>query len=357
MSVQEGAMMVEGIGGGLPHTSHAGIDLGGTRARMRYVDPNTGEIANVETRCEQYASLDDVLRGCFELAGCVPRTLVAGVAGRVLPGGDVHVTNQPSWPIFRNDEFSAAHGIDVRVVNDLVATAMGTGRPDDDGFLPLLPGAHGLESAARLVVAIGTGVGAAVVDADGTVRSTEAGHVPWQPISADEADLLRYVRASSSAEVVTVEQVLGGLEGFRHLYGFLRTRRDDAPELRTGSGTDAEIGPLVTAAACAGDEFCRELLFLYGGILGQFLRGLLLVSLPEGAEIWLGGSVLQAPDVAELLVAESSFQERMISPGARHADLLARVPVLLITDQDVAVRGAFAHSRPSRPSRSGRSHG
>ncbi|WP_165965936.1 glucokinase [Actinomadura sp. 7K534] len=338
-------MTAEDAGIDLLYTSHAGIDIGGTRARMRYVDPRTGEIRHVETRCGQYASLDDVLRACFALAGCVPRRLVAGVAGRVLPGGDVHVTNQPSWPVFSKDAFAAAHGIDLRIVNDLVATAMGTAGLDENGYRPLLPGEDRAAATARLVVAIGTGVGAAIVDADGNVRSSEAGHVPWQPVSGVEAELLRFVRASTSAPVVTVEQVLGGLDGFRHLYDFLRARRGTAPELRTG-GADAEIGPLITAAACAGDEFCRELLALYGGILGQFLRGLLLVSLPEGAEIWLGGSVLQAPRVADLLMAETPFRERMVSRGAQHADLMRRVPVLLITAPDVAVQGAFAHSRP-----------
>ncbi|TYB44225.1 hypothetical protein FXF69_25075 [Actinomadura chibensis] len=352
MNGPEGVAMTartDGPGRGLPRTGGAGVDVGGTKAHMRYPDPRTGEVRSVETRCEEYDSLDDLLRGCFRLAGCVPRALVAGVAGRVLPDGDVHLTNRPAWPVFRRAEFGAAHGVDVAVVNDLVATAIGAGELGGDGYRALLPDVPRLGGAARAVVAIGTGVGAAVVDADGGVRSSEAGHVSWQPVTDDEAALLRFVRAASGGPVVTVEQVLGGLAGFRHLYDFLSGRRDPGPGLRERVAARAagggELGPVLTAAAAAGDGFARELLALYGGILGQFLRDLLLVSHPEGAEVWLGGSVLQAPGIGELLVSETPFRERMVCRGAQHADMLGRIPVLLITDRHVAAKGAYARSR------------
>jgi glucokinase len=321
----------------------AGIDVGGTKIQMCYGDPD--DPRQVEVRCDEYASLEAALSDCLQRAGGVPRTLVAGVAGRVLPGGDVQVTNRPGWPVFRRAAFAEYLRNELVVVNDLVAMAVGTGGLGAAGYRLLLPELPRPDGRARVVVAIGTGVGVAVVDAHGTVHATEAGHIPWQPITTVEQDLLSFLRRRIPSEVITVEQVLGGLDGFRHLYDHLVTRREP-PVRQDGRIIAADgipPGPAITAAALAGEELSRELVRIYAGILGQFLRTLMLTLLPEGGEVWLGGSVLQAPGLCDLLMADGILRERFVSAGTRHDDLLARTPLVLIRDRAVAARGALIY--------------
>lgn len=259
--------------------------------------------------------------------------------------GDVMMTNLPHWPVFRRSEFAARTGIRLTVVNDMMATVAGI---EDSAIIPLTPDTTVPTNPSRLAVSVGSGVGSALMDATGATHPAESGHVPWQPVTATEHDYLSHLQEHHPGVTVSVEQAISGLLGFNAMFDFMSARVPPADTIRaevmTARGESRGIGPAITAGAVAGDRCCREILNLFGAIFGQYLRLLSLVCLagPEGGAVYLTSSVLQAPGVAELLMTRTPLAERFIGDGMVHADMMRQVPIFLIVDPHVAVKGAFA---------------
>ena len=330
----------------LPRTDVAGIDAGGTKTHMRYADPASGSIRCVQARSADYDSLEDLFYACFHQAGYVPRALVAGVAGRPGANGDVRITNHPQWPVFRRESFAQDLGIDLTTLNDMAVAAIGIGELAESEYQLLTPGEGPAPDAAKLIVSVGTGVGSALLERDGNVRPAESGHVSWQAVTSLEDDYLRSLQRLHPGVPVSVEWSIGGLRGFDRMYDFMSSRKKPSPYIQEHVDRYRRehrgIGPVITSAAVGGDGCFREIMRLLGAVLGQFIRNMVLTCLSQGGSVWLMSGVLQAPGVCEMLVDETDFLDRLISTGAEHTDLMHRIPVYLITDRQVAVRGAFA---------------
>jgi glucokinase len=329
----------------------AGIDAGGTKAHMRYVNPADGTTTDLHVRSADHDSLADVFLACFRLANRTPRILVAGVAGRPRRDGSVRITNRPTWPLFRPDDFARKHSLNITIVNDMVATSAAIPLLQTSDYQLLTPKVGRPLSPANLIVSVGTGVGSALAGIDGNFTAAESGHITWQPITPIEHDYFAFLQDIYPGRSISVEQAVGGSIGFDHMYDFMRDRFipdryiqehvDDYRRLHQG------LGPVITGGAAAGDKCCREIMALFGGLLGQYIRNLALTGLCEadGGSIWLTSGVLQARNVCEMLMDEGTFYERFIGSGTQHADLMKLIPIYLITDKFVAVRGAFTLAR------------
>ncbi|RCH67776.1 hypothetical protein DT019_16150 [Streptomyces sp. SDr-06] len=345
---------------GLPRTEIAGIDAGGTKTHMRFLDPDTGEIRHVQARSADYDSLEHLFYGCFDMAGCLPRSLVAGVAGRPGRDGDVRITNHPQWPTFRRRAFAADLGMELVTINDMVATTAGVADLDKTDWVALTPQVPTHPGPALLAVSVGTGVGSASVDRAGQARPAESGHVAWQPVTVLEEDYLRSLQRLRPGIPISVELSIGGLRGIDHMYDFMTTRKKPGPYIQEHVDRFRRehrgIGPVITAAAVGGDACCREIMRLFGAILGQFLRNIVLTCMSEGGSVWLTSGVLQAPGVCDLLISDTAFLERFVAMGAEHAELMREIPLYAVTDRQVAVRGAFALTRRSAEQESAALH-
>ncbi|GAA3148814.1 glucokinase [Nonomuraea roseoviolacea] len=357
-------------------TGLAGVDAGGMTVLVRHEPTGEPTGETIGFRGADFGSLDALLHHCLTMIGRTPQMLVAGVAGQPRPNGDVRVTNRPDWPVFRRDRFAATYGIRVETVNDMEAMAAGVGELDESGHQRLTaaaspePGAEpgpgpgeAADGRARLVVAVDSGVGVGHLDPHGRPHGTEGGHIPWQPRTRRESDYLAWLRGHrtgspapgahasppGSAGAVSVEESISGSRGFTHLYDFVALSIDPAPLLAAGveraRSERLGIAPLVIAGALAGDEFCVQVMRLFGGILGQFLRSMALVTLGRGGSVWLCGSVLRAPGVADFLMADGCLTAAFRPAGAEHADLMDAIPIHLVHDREIGVRGALALGR------------
>ncbi|WP_409237196.1 glucokinase [Streptomyces sp. PA5.6] len=328
-------------------TAVAAFDVGGTNSRLRGGWAGEPEYGEWKVRTADFPSLGDLVTASLGEAGLRPEAVVLAVAGRVPAHGNVQMTNLPHWPLFERDVFAAEHGIRLRVVNDMTATAHGMADLAPDEVRPLTHHDAASRADELLAVSVGSGVGSALLDGHGTVRTSESGHVTWQPVDDAEAGYLAFLRAGSAGleGVVTVEESIGGLRGFDRMYDYVCSAAPPAPalhaEVAEARRTGAAVAPLITAAALAGDPRARDVVRLFAALFGQYLRGLVLVCMPAGGVVTLTSGVLQAPGVAEFLCAETAFLDRFISPGACHHDLLAEVPVRLALDPLVGVRGAY----------------
>src|SRR5829696_4016522 len=108
------------------------------------------------------------------------------------------------------------------------------------------------------------------------------------------------------------------------MYEFIRGRKKPGPYIEKHveryRSEHRGIGPVVTAAALEGDGSCQEIMRLFGAILGQFVRDMVLTCVTRSGSVWLVSGVLQAPGMSEILIGDTLFYERVTSPGAEHSD-------------------------------------
>jgi glucokinase len=335
----EGQQQVAGI---------AGIDAGGTKVHMRYAHQRDGKVGDLHVRCADHDSLGELFLECFRLSGLTPQVLVAGVAGRPDRNGDVRLTNRPAWPIFRPADFAEKTGVLPRMINDMVAATAAVPELSASDYDLLTVDVKPSPNKANLVVSVGSGVGSALMDPDGHFWAAESGHATWQAVSPLEQDYLRFLQGIYPRLPISVEQAISGHFGFNHLFDFVRERIDPGPyileHVQRYRRDHRDSGPVITAAAVDGDACCREIMRLFGSILGQYIRNLVLAGMCEsdGGSIWLTSGVLQAPGVCEILMQEGTFYDSFIGRGVQHAELMELIPIYLITDSYVTVRGAFA---------------
>ena len=159
-----------------------------------------------------------------------------GVPGPIIDGG-ARATNIP-WNL-READLSRALGIaQVRLINDLAATAYGVIRLPDAEVCVLQHGEYLLHQADIAIIAAGTGLGeSALVFERGRYYAvaSEGGHTDFAPRNDEQIELYRYLRARF--DHVSVERVLSGPELFNVTFS-ARASRD--PRAGLASRTSRE---------------------------------------------------------------------------------------------------------------------
>lgn len=241
-------------------------------------------------------------------------------------GGRCRTTNLP-WELDAH-ELAAAWGLEgVVLLNDLAALGWAFVCEPLPAHRTLRAGTPEA-GAPRLVAAVGTGLGAAlVVPASGgpTVLASEAGHCDFSPKTAEDWAIATWLRSELGG--ASYEQVVSG-PGLARLYRFFA---GGSP--REGFSAAQDPGVWVVRHAET-DPCCSQAVSSCARYLGSFLGDLALVTLPLGG-IFLAGSVATA--LAPWL-SGNEFSEALQAKDA-HKDVLARLPVYLIEDPLAALRG------------------
>ncbi len=247
-----------------------------------------------------------------------PRAACFGVPGPVLAGSCV-TTNLP-WKL-QGQELAASLGLEqVLLINDVAALAWAFAHPPLPAHRLLHPG-NPRESASKLVVAVGTGLGAAAVvetPRGPAVVPTEAGHGDFCPKAPEDWELASWLRKQVGN--VTYEHVVSG-PGLVRLYRFF-----SGQSLASDLAAAHDPGAWVVAHA-HDNPHCARAVGLAVTYLARFLADLSLVTLPL-AGVFLAGSVtaglvpwLRWPEFAR------AFQDKGV-----HQELLAQIPVSLVED-------------------------
>ncbi|MGE0789590.1 MAG: glucokinase [Sandaracinaceae bacterium] len=317
-------------------------DVGGTKTLLAiYERADDGAFtctARERFDSRHHEALSPLVAGFIETRGPIAAAAF-GVAGPV-QDGVCHTTNLP-W-IVDAAELSRSHGIaDVSVLNDFEATALGVdalaGLPADLATLLPLSSAVPLPDEPRAVFGAGTGLGAAIlVPTPGplpTVLRTEAGHADFAPRTDFERALDRTLRARYGR--TSVERVLSG-EGLGAIYATLLAQRGEAPtpsvaaELAAASDPAAAIGAAASHDAAA-REAVERFVDAYGSEAGNFA----VRCLPLGGMFIAGG----IGPKHEGVMASGRFLERFLDKEPMR-EILARVPLALVLEPDVALLGA-----------------
>jgi len=310
-------------------------DIGGTNSRLAVFDPHAGWTPALERvySSRAHGSLDEILAAFLDEHRVRPRHACFGVAGPVRDGRCV-ATNLP-W-IVDAAGIGAQIGAPTWVINDLEANAYGLATLGPGDLELLHAGLVGARGNAAIIAA-GTGLGEAGLYWDGGAHhpfATEGGHASFAPGDADDADLLRWLRARH--DHVSWERLVSG-PGLVALYEFLRDtgREREDPALAEAMRVDDPGAAITRAALVGGSALAEATLDWFVRLYGAEAGNLALKVMATGG-VWLGGGI--APRIVPKL-RDGAFMQAFLAKG-RMQPLLAAMPVHVILNDRTALRGA-----------------
>jgi glucokinase len=257
-------------------------------------------------------------------------SVALGVAGPVV-GGRATLTNVGLH--VAADQVGAQLGARrACLLNDLEAMASSIDVLTPDELVSLQQGVP-LENGNAAVIAAGTGLGEAYlhrVDGGWRPMATEAGHADFAARTDREMELVRMLRDRDGR--AEVEQVLSGpgllnLHRFTHRGGECSIVQDlespDAP---------AHVAQAALGGRCQG---CAEALRMFVSAYGAEAGNLALRTMATSG-VYVGGGI--ARKILPTLTA-GSFMQAFLAK-APLVDLLARIPVHVILNEEVGLLGA-----------------
>jgi glucokinase len=256
-----------------------------------------------------------------------------GVAG-VVAGGRHYSENLP-WVV---DVSVLVHSLElknIRLLNDLTATALSLERLPVTDFVSLNPGtpAH---NATRAVIAAGTGLGEAILFWDGDkyrVAPAEGGQADFAPRTEREIQLLRHL--GMQLPHVSCEEIVSG-RGFRRIHEFLnpavRHASFEASFESLEGNAASEITQRGLTQSCPA---CVETLGLWTEIFGGVTGNFALQTMALGGIYIAGGIAVKIlPKLQDGIFFKSFCGESKLAP------VLARIPISVVVNEDAPIWGA-----------------
>src|SRR3984893_14782898 len=260
-----------------------------------------------------------------------------GVAG-VVAGGRHYSENLP-WVVDVSALAQKLNLKNIRLLNDLTATALSLERLSVNDLVTLNPGtpAH---DATKGVIAAGTGVGEAILFWDGEkyqVAAAEGGQADFAPRTEREIQLLSRLRVQLPH--VSCEEIVSG-RGFRGIHEFLKPSvrhasfesSEGAREGNQGGNAASEITQLGLAQSC---PVCVETLGfwteIFGGVTGNFALQTMA----------LGGIYIAGGIAVKILskLKDGTFLKSFCGTS-KLAPVLARIPISVVVNEDAPIWGA-----------------
>ncbi|ADW16242.1 glucokinase [Desulfobulbus propionicus DSM 2032] len=325
-------------------TKHKGLllagDIGATKTVLALYETWPGQPLRQQTfRNAEFASFDELVERFLGAGAATPTAACLGVAGPVT-ADTVRMTNL-DWKIEAAALKQRFGWSQVRLINDLVATAMGALQLQPADCTLLNPG-EPREGAVMAVLAPGSGLGEAFLlpHRGGYLPfPSEGGHASFAPCNGEQIDLLTFMFRHHAH--VSVEQVCSGL-AIPELFAFMATRQPVPDWLRQELIRAEDQTPVIVGAALAaiqGGRMCEvavRTLELFVDILADEAANLALKTLALGG-IFLGGGL--APRLQPFLE-----RQRFLAAFARgnYRDMLGRIPVRIIRNPHTALLGAAA---------------
>ena len=294
-------------------------DIGGTHARFdRWADGNLERGARRTYENDQFADITALIQRYRSDIGSRSSQAMLAVASPISRRETLRMPNR-DWSL---DAFAirAAAGLTrLCFVNDLVAAASGI-QALDAGEVEVSPGDVD-EAAPKLVIGVGTGLGAAIVltGPNGVrVLASEAGHmtaaVSEDAIAVHGLAARLYGRASW-------ERLLSG-SGISLFEAAVRG--DD----RIASAED------IAARALAGEPTAKEAVRAFVRTLGEFAGDLCLAACAFGGVYFVGGVVQGLGSLLDPDKLRPGFESK-----GRFAMHLRDVPLYRVMTDDLAARG------------------
>jgi glucokinase len=302
-------------------------DIGGTKALLAIAELDDGKprfLFSQRHECADYSDFDQLFERFRKDSDAFASGITGGclaVAGPIDDDGLVaKFTNLP-WQVSAvacGDAFGLSP---VRLVNDFAAAAAGIAALNPDELATIQPGAP-LTDGVRLVVGAGTGLGMAILVPDGSgwrVIPGEGGHAGYSP--QNETQLRIHAALLADHGRVCWEQVVSG-PGLAAMHRIL-TGRTLEPAAIAEDALNDPTSP-------AGDSLAT-FIEAYGAFAGDMA----LAVMARGG-VFLAGGI--AAKVLPLMRSGRFISAFCAKAG--HAALTARMPVHVVTDPELGLKGA-----------------
>lgn len=313
-------------------------DIGGTKTNLAAFNPENGDmqtpVVEASYPSQQFGSLESILEKFLAANPMHISRAGFGIAGPVLDG-KVDTLNLP-WRITETG-LAGALGTDrVRLVNDLVANALGISSLGSDSLFTLQQGER-TESGNSALISAGTGCGMAMIIHEGDRLlpvSSEGGHIDFAPRSALEIGLLEYLRKRFGR--VSYERVLSG-PGLYNIYSYLRdTGYADEPDWLAAEIATSDPSAAISRAALEDrSDLANKALETFASIYGAMAGNLALMVVATRG-LYIGGGI--APKILKKLQG-SAFLEAFRQKG-RFTPMMEKIPIRVILDAKTALYGA-----------------
>ena len=310
-----------------------GGDLGGTKTLLALAEKDAAGGIHI-VRQQRFASADypafDALLDEFLADRPAITGACFGVAGPT-DGESAKLTYLP-WQFSASElgsRFAIPH---ITLANDFAAAAHGLALVEAEHIVSLHAG-QPLDHAPRVILGAGTGLGVAGLIWQGNryrVIAGEGGHMGFAPQTSEQCELWRWL-FDRNGRVTTEDIVSGpGLEGIYAFFGG-RPHPEGSP---LGKRRADEIG---NAALAGSDPLAVNTLRLWLECYGAFAGDLALHWLARGG-VYLAGGI-----AAKLLPKTDAgpFVEAFLAKR-EHAHLAQDMPLRLITDESLGLRGTLA---------------
>lgn len=307
-------------------------DIGGTHCRLAMAQVQEGRVALTGIRHfnnAEHTGLAAIL-GTYLQDGPPPAAACLAVAGPT-DGRSVHFTNL-DWRIDASVLESTLALKRVDLVNDFAAVGWGLNAlgPGDQSKLQA-----GTPQAESVIAAVGAGTGLGVsigIPRDGLHHPvpSEGGHIGFAPINAEQDRLLDFMRGLYGR--VSVERVVSG-PGIVDLYRFCAREAGQTDMALLAHPIPAQA---ISQAALSGqDGTALHAMQLFAGIYGQVAGDIALLTQARGG-IYLAGGI--PPKILPLLRGPE-FLAGFRAKG-RYSQWMRSVPVYVVLDNDIGLRGA-----------------
>lgn len=316
-------------------------DIGGTSTRLALAEPGEGgfRLSRFTTdESARWPAFEPLLRRRREECKTPLRGAAFAIAGPIV-GRHVRTTNLP-W-VVDADALEKVVGAPVLLLNDLEAAAHGVLALPEGGATTLQAGVPG--PGAQAVIAAGTGLGEALLVRAGNdfiPCASEGGHTDFGPRNDEEVELWRFCRARFGH--VSYERLVSG-PGLAVLYEFQRARLGARGEPCWRTGED-EAAAVTRAAREGSDPAAVAALRRFCAIFGAEAGNLALKTLATGGVHVAGGIALKILDA----LRQGEFLEAFRDKG-RYREMMQRIPVQVILDEHLGLRGAARAARLAWP--------
>lgn len=254
-----------------------------------------------------------------------------GVAGPVIKNR-VTTTNLP-WHISRTSiQKKFAFG-EVKLINDVVATAHGLALLDQDKFYMINEGTPEKNGNIGLMAA-GSGLGQALIYTDGTAvypYASEGGHCDFAPGNQLETELWEYLY--SELEHVEVEDIIS-LSGLERIYNFLVETQGSRSSDWFEKAADKPTA-IIEKALSGRDDTATHTLDVLIDCYASEAANLALKGMTLGG-VYISGMI--APRIITAL-DKGRFMERFVKRGKMEG-MLKKIPVGVIIEERAALIGA-----------------
>ncbi|MGH6800207.1 MAG: glucokinase [Methylocella sp.] len=303
-------------------------DIGGTNARFALASASGAPLEpGPHLKTKDFPGLEDALAAVFAGLAIRPRSLIASAAGPV-GGRAVKMTNA-DWTI-DGAEVAAKAGLDQGLLlNDFEAQAFSLPVLELGWVQPI--GAFAEKLGTQLVMGLGTGLGVAAlleIDARHFALASEAGHMGFGPLGAEEIALWPHLETGSLGRI-SAETILSGP-------GLMRLHRARCAAAGEEAAESSEIALIARAHAQPGSEEAATLRLCWT-LTARIAGDLALAFLAKGGVTFSGGILPRIVEFCDGEKFRAAFENK-----APYGEMMRAIGTRLIVSEDAVLCGMAA---------------